>query len=169
MTTLADLLSQWHPRRPIVAATGAESGRIYIWSVNTPQKWAALAPDFVEVEANIEYIEHEDEFDIQPEEELHKRRLDREDEEVDVLTVEPGKPGWAAETMFRMPVLLDVSASDSEDDLVAVGAGEYRRKTSHVNDELVDDDMIMSDSQTDGANGLMNGHPPPTKKRRSKE
>ncbi|KAK0349055.1 chromatin binding protein, partial [Friedmanniomyces endolithicus] len=80
---------EWHPHRPFVAATGVESGRVYLWSINTPQRWSALAPDFLEVEENEEYIEKEDEFDVQPVEELQKRRLDMEDEEVDVLTVDP--------------------------------------------------------------------------------
>lgn len=161
-------MRQWHPRKPIAAATGAESGRIYLWSVNTPQKWAALAPDFVEVEENIEYVEREDEFDIQPIEELHKRRLDLEDEEVDVLSIDPTKPGSAGDNAFRMPVLLDVSASDSEDDLVAVGAGEYRRKTSHVNAELGDDDKIMSDGRHHGINGDTNGDAPAPPRRDKK-
>jgi len=82
---------EWHPHRPLIAALRMESGRIHIWSIMPSQRWSALAPDFVEVEENVEYIEYEDEFDIHPQEEIHKRRLDLEDEEVDVLTVEPVK------------------------------------------------------------------------------
>jgi COMPASS component SWD1 len=122
---------EWHPHRPFVAAVGVDAGRVYLWSILTPQRWSALAPDFVEVEENVEYIEREDEFDIQPIEELHKRRLDREDEEVDVLTIEPVKGAdWYEPGEFRMPVLLDVEGSDSEDDIVAVGTGQFRRKTA---------------------------------------
>lgn len=87
------------------------------------------------MEENVEYVEKEDEFDIQPPEELHKRRLDLEDEDVDVLTIEPVKVGSVGTAttfepgQFRMPVLLDLEASDSEDEVVAVGAGQFRRKT----------------------------------------
>ncbi|KAH0258147.1 COMPASS, Set1C complex protein, partial [Aureobasidium melanogenum] len=130
---------EWHPQRPFVAATGVESGRIYLWSVNTPQRWSALAPDFVEVEENNEYIEAEDEFDIHPIEELHKRRLDLEDEHVDVLTVDPAKPGQVKHE-FRMPVLLDIHASDSEEEMVAIGAGQYRRKSQGPESEVLEDD-----------------------------
>jgi len=130
---------EWHPQRPFVAATGVESGRIYLWSVNTPQRWSALAPDFLEVEENIEYVEREDEFDIHPIEELHKRRLDQEDEEVDVLGVDPAKPGQVPHE-FRMPVLLDIDASDSEDEMVAIGAGQYRRKSQAAEDTFDEDD-----------------------------
>ncbi|KAI7445595.1 COMPASS, Set1C complex protein, partial [Hortaea werneckii] len=30
---------EWHPTRPVVAATGVESGRIYFWGVQAPQRW----------------------------------------------------------------------------------------------------------------------------------
>ena len=105
-----------------------ETGRIYLWSIITPQRWSALAPDFAEVEENIEYIEHEDEFDIQPIEEIHKRRLDREDETVDVLTFEPVKGGLENDR-FRMPVLLDLDDSQSEEEIIAIGPGTMRRKS----------------------------------------
>lgn len=119
---------QWHPLRPLVAACGLETGRVYLWSIITPQRWSALAPDFAEVEENVEYIEREDEFDIHPIEEIHKRRLDLEDEDVDVLTIEPVK-GETEEETFRMPVLLDIDDSESEEDIVAVGPGTMRRRS----------------------------------------
>ena len=101
---------------------------MYLWSVVTPQRWSALAPDFAEVEENVEYIEREDEFDIHPIEEIHKRRLDLEDEAVDVLTIEPAKSEFEEES-FSMPVLLDVGDSESEEEIVAVGPGTMRRKS----------------------------------------
>ncbi|KAL9118313.1 MAG: hypothetical protein Q9187_005145 [Circinaria calcarea] len=119
---------EWHPSRPLVAACGLETGRIYLWSIITPQRWSALAPDFAEVEENVEYIEREDEFDIHPIEEIHKRRLDLEDELVDVLTIEPIK-GELDDEAFRMPVLLDIDDSESEEEIVAIGPGTMRRKS----------------------------------------
>jgi len=120
---------EWHPHRPFVAAVGLDTGRVYLWSIVAPQKWSALAPDFVEVEENVEYVEREDEFDIQPSDELHKRRLEQEDEDVDVLTVEPVKGAdWFEPGAFRMPVLMDVENSDDEEEIVAIGAGQFRRK-----------------------------------------
>jgi COMPASS component SWD1 len=123
---------EWHPHRPLVAACGLETGQIYVWSIITPQRWSALAPDFAEVEENVEYIEREDEFDIHPIEEIHKRRLDLEDEDVDVLTVEPGKGELKHEEdgdVFKMPVLLDVEDSESEEEIIAVGPGTMRRRS----------------------------------------
>lgn len=121
-------IEQWHPHRPFVAACGLETGRVYLWSIITPQRWSALAPDFAEVEENVEYIEREDEFDIHPIEEIHKRRLDQEDENVDVLTIDPAKNEFEEES-FSMPVLLDLGDSESEEEIVAVGPGTMRRKS----------------------------------------
>ena len=73
-------------------------------------------------------MEREDEFDIHPIEEIHKRRLDLEDEMVDVLTIEPMK-GESENDAFRMPVLLDIDDSESEEEIVAVGPGTMRRKS----------------------------------------
>lgn len=121
---------EWHPQRPLIAACGLETGRIHIWSIIPQQRWSALAPDFVEVEENVEYIEHEDEFDIHPQEEIHKRRLDLEDEDIDVLTVEPTKGSIVEEdNPFRMPVQLDLMDSEGEEEFIAIGRGEMRRKS----------------------------------------
>lgn len=120
---------EWHPHKALLAACGLETGRIYIWSVTSPQRWSALAPDFVEVEENVEYIEREDEFDIHPQEEIRKRRLDREDEDVDVLAADPSGGGVMDEDAFRMPILFSLGESDSEEEFVAVSTGTMRRRS----------------------------------------
>lgn len=129
---------EWHPHRPLIAACGLETGRIHIWSVTSPQRWSALAPDFAEVEENVEYEEDEDEFDIHPQEEIHKRRLDLEDEPVDVLTMEPPREDDGEQ--FRVPIFLDADDSASEEEFVAVGTGTMRRRspTGGVYEEEVD-------------------------------
>ncbi|KAJ5247098.1 WD repeat protein [Penicillium chermesinum] len=105
---------EWHPTRPLVVACGLESGAIYEWFIITPQKWSALAPDFGEVEENV-----------------HQRRLDLEDEEPDVITPDPSKVDTDTDPAhaFAMPVLMDVSDSDSGEDIIAVGPGTMRRRT----------------------------------------
>lgn len=121
---------EWHPHRALLAACGMETGRIYIWSVTSPQKWSALAPDFSEVEENVEYVEREDEFDIHPQEEITKRRLDLEDEDIDVLTYTTAEVDDEINgTGFRMPVLFNLGESDSEEEFVAVSTGTVRRRS----------------------------------------
>lgn len=127
---------EWHPHKALLAACGLETGRINIWSVTSPQRWSALAPDFAEVEENVEYIEKEDEFDIHPQEEIQKRRLDQEDEDVDVLTVANGGPGEDVDG-FRMPILFNLGESDSEEEFVNVSLGTLRRKSPGDQDDKV--------------------------------
>ncbi|KAL3471987.1 WD domain protein [Aspergillus californicus] len=147
---------EWHPTRPLVVACGLESGCIYTWSIVTPQKWSALAPDFGEVEENVEYVEREDEFDMHPAEEIHQRRLDQEDEEPDVLTIDLIKSGEIDDNAesFRMPVLLDISDSESEEDIVAVGPGTMRRRSPGAGRNQVN---ANGDGEKDGRNGSARG------------
>ena len=42
----------------------SSNGVLYMWDVLRDENWSAFAPDFVELEENIEYEEREDEFDI---------------------------------------------------------------------------------------------------------
>ena len=94
---------EWHPSRPLLACTSVETGSIAVWGIEPQQKWSALAPDFQEVTENVEYIEREDEFDTYPEEEQMKRRVEREDEVVDVLTMD--SKSREEEGSFVLPML----------------------------------------------------------------
>ncbi|KAJ5904600.1 hypothetical protein N7504_006983 [Penicillium tannophilum] len=134
---------EWHPTRPMIVGCSLETGCIYTWSIISPQKWSALAPDFGEVEENVEYVEREDEFDIHPAEQVHQRRLDLEDEEPDTVTVDPAKDMTDADlaSAFRVPVLLDVSDSESGEDIIAVGPGTMRRRTPGASREATDADV----------------------------
>jgi COMPASS component SWD1 len=138
---------EWHPHRPLIAACGLESGRIHLWSVISPQRWSALAPDFVEVEENVDFVEYEDDFDIHPQEEIHKRQLNLENEDVDVLTIEPVKGTMAEhEDDFHMPVLLDVDETESEEEFITVGTGTMRRKSPGDGREYLNDAEIAGSS-----------------------
>jgi WD40 repeat protein len=99
---------EWHPMRSVIAATGLDSGRIYVWTSITPQRWSALAPDFIEVEQNVDYQEREDEFDVEDENEQNQRLLEDEDQEVDIVSGDPVK------NVFSIPVSLDLD--EDEDD-----------------------------------------------------
>lgn len=128
---------EWHPSRPLLACTSIETGSIQIWGIEPQQKWSALAPDFTEVTENVEYVEREDEFDTYPQEEHHKRRLDQEDDVVDVLTVER-KMG--EEESFVLPMLYDIEDSDVDDqELVRMGVGTMRKKDVNEGKEYEQD------------------------------
>lgn len=57
--------------------------------------------------------------------------------------------------VFRMPVLMGVDESDSEDEMVAIGAGQFRRKsTAREESELLEgDDVNDTDSVSEPVNG----------------
>jgi COMPASS component SWD1 len=144
---------EWHPTKALLAACGLETGRINIWSVTSPQKWSALAPDFDEVEENVEYIEKEDEFDIHPQEEIQKRRLDAEDEDVDVLRIDEAEK---EESQFRTPILFNLGESDSEEEFVNVSLGTLRRKSPGDQDdgeEAAAEERAASKKPTGGGRG----------------
>ncbi|KAI8646203.1 quinon protein alcohol dehydrogenase-like superfamily [Parasitella parasitica] len=75
----------WHPVRPIIASVSS-FGNIYIWTTKHEENWSAFAPDFIELEENVEYEEKEDEFDVVPDEEKTKQKQEEEDISIDVTT-----------------------------------------------------------------------------------
>lgn len=156
---------EWHPSRPMILSCGLDTGSIYMWSIVTPQKWSALAPDFAEVEENVLYVEREDEYDIHPAEEIHQRRLDQEDETPDVLSIDhiEGSAMDLVDTeaktdAFRMPVLLDLSDSESEDDIIAVGPGTMRKRSPGAGREWMNtNDASSSRGAAATTNGTSKG------------
>ncbi|KAI9306634.1 WD40-repeat-containing domain protein [Cunninghamella echinulata] len=78
----------WHPGRPIIGSVSSY-GNIHLWTTKHEENWSAFAPDFTELEENLEYEEKEDEFDVVPQEEMTKRKKDDEDILVDVTTCDP--------------------------------------------------------------------------------
>lgn len=93
----------FHPLRAIMASTGLDSGDVHLWEATMPQRWSALAPDFQELEANVEYEEREDEFDVIDEEEQTKRQRNKEEENVDVLTKQENE----YTDSFVIPIILN--------------------------------------------------------------
>ncbi|KAI5750753.1 hypothetical protein M8J77_001001 [Diaphorina citri] len=79
----------WHPVRPIIASIS--SGVVSLWAQNQVENWSAFAPDFKELDENVEYDERESEFDISDEDKSVAQGSDDQDEEleIDVTSVEP--------------------------------------------------------------------------------
>lgn len=78
----------WNFYNMCIASNGFESGDVYIWSIVVPPKWSALAPDFEEIEENIEYQEKEDEFDLEDELEQQQEMTQVEEVPIDLRTME---------------------------------------------------------------------------------
>ncbi|VDL14288.1 unnamed protein product [Hymenolepis diminuta] len=89
--TLLDVI--WHPLRPIIVSVSNSMNKeqISIWAQTQVQNWSAFAPDFKELDENVEYEERESEFDFEDEDkdEDEKEGDVEQDEFVDVETAEP--------------------------------------------------------------------------------
>jgi len=82
----------WHPSKSSIAST-TNQGNILIWHCPHPERWGAFAGGFEELDENVEYEEREDEFDIEDEADMIRRKMKEEEEEVDIDTVpEAAKP-----------------------------------------------------------------------------
>ncbi|EIW62171.1 WD40 repeat-like protein [Trametes versicolor FP-101664 SS1] len=73
----------WHPRKPLIASV-TNMGNILIWHCPTEERWGAFAGGFEEVDENVEYEEREDEFDIEDEADIARRKMLEEEEDVDI-------------------------------------------------------------------------------------
>ncbi|KAF7301216.1 WD-REPEATS-REGION domain-containing protein [Mycena indigotica] len=81
----------WHPSKSAIAST-TNHGNILIWHRPHPERWGAFAGGFEELDENVEYQEREDEFDIEDEADMIRRKMKEEEQEVDVDTVVVTKP-----------------------------------------------------------------------------
>ncbi|XP_044752754.1 retinoblastoma-binding protein 5 homolog [Coccinella septempunctata] len=80
----------WHPVRPIIVSIS--SGVVSVWAQNQVENWSAFAPDFKELDENVEYDERESEFDLNDEDKSVASGGDCKEDtdlEVDVCAIEP--------------------------------------------------------------------------------
>lgn len=107
----------WHPVRAVIASAAAH-GSIYIWATNHQENWSAFAPDFKELDENVEYEEREDEFDIiETIDELIRQHKEEEDVDIDVTTVDKVKilQSDDDEELFYLPTHPDKESVDGDE------------------------------------------------------
>ena len=81
----------WHPIRPTLCSIS--NGVVSVWAQNQVENWSAFAPDFSELDENVEYEERESEFDEEDEDKSENENEIKKQEDdqiiVDVTTVDP--------------------------------------------------------------------------------
>jgi len=68
--------------RPIIASIS--SGVVSIWAQNQVENWSAFAPDFKELDENVEYEERESEFDLEDEDKIIETQGESADDDLEV-------------------------------------------------------------------------------------
>ncbi|KAG7206809.1 hypothetical protein KM043_000716 [Ampulex compressa] len=153
----------WHPVRPIIASIS--SGVVSIWAQNQVENWSAFAPDFKELDENVEYEERESEFDLSDEDKSVVQGEEAQDEEieVDVASIDRVAAFCSSDeetedigSLQFLPISPDVE--DSEDNQTTPHEPPIKKHRSH--------DINLQDAPVNETHPLLNkGKDKPTTKK----
>uniref|UniRef100_A0ACD5XHR7 Uncharacterized protein n=1 Tax=Avena sativa TaxID=4498 RepID=A0ACD5XHR7_AVESA len=118
----------WHPFDPTIASVSV-AGLTYIWAKEHVENWSAFAPDFIELEENEEYVEREDEFDINAYTEKAAEMMIDEDADIDVETCEKNSSfsdfeEGSAEEVIYLPAIPSPDVPDEQPDKCLVSSSK---------------------------------------------
>uniref|UniRef100_A0A453IP26 Uncharacterized protein n=3 Tax=Triticinae TaxID=1648030 RepID=A0A453IP26_AEGTS len=117
----------WHPFDPTIASVSV-AGLTYIWAKEHVENWSAFAPDFIELEENEEYVEREDEFDINAYAERVEELMIDQDAEIDVETCEKNSSFSdfedSADEIIYLPAIPSPDAPDEQPDKCLVSSSK---------------------------------------------
>lgn len=103
----------WHPEKDILL-TVCNSGYSYIWAKAYVENWSAFAPDFQELSHNVEYVEREDEFDLngREDEEEEKPATIEEVDDGTWIDIEGGVQKAQDDYLHYLPVEIEAEVED---------------------------------------------------------
>lgn len=152
----------FHPLRPVLATLGRVNGRVYIWMKTFSENWSAFAPEFCQLEANEEYVEAEDEFDLKDPVSLEEQQAERDKAEAAKVDVETcDHSGWFSsdsdeeDTYFYVPAKPKPKANEEEAQSLA--AELMAERMGHARGEK---GPVLEDDHTGAldVDGTGNGH-----------
>ncbi|VDK31614.1 unnamed protein product [Taenia asiatica] len=117
--TLLDVV--WHPLRPIVVSVSNSltKEQISIWAQTQVQNWSAFAPDFKELDENVEYEERESEFDLEDEDKVEDEKTGGYCPTVLIeVTLDRFNPVFWLEFTILLKIQLIVYIDDVEQDII---------------------------------------------------
>ncbi|KAE8244063.1 hypothetical protein A4X13_0g6834 [Tilletia indica] len=160
----------WHPTRPVIASA-CSTGAVHFWFSKSEEAWSAYAPQFEELEENVQYEEREEEFDLEDQDELSRRKQDEEEALVDIsgtfapALLPPGMPlltgrrkGATRPQLKGEKVVEEVSVhgdshrEQKEDVEMDCGVGEEKEKRPEMAGGVEGDSVKRNEEETgDGA------------------
>ncbi|XP_065316630.1 retinoblastoma-binding protein 5 homolog isoform X2 [Gordionus sp. m RMFG-2023] len=114
----------WHPNRGVIASvSGGGAGSVALWSHPRIENWSAFAPDFRELDDNVEYLERESEFDLSDQDSVDtkadKERFKRKRQKVEIFkakSIVGGTNGDLVKAVNSDQVENGFAEEESEDD-----------------------------------------------------